>query len=108
MKRRLSAGKHRKLAAAGGGRLRWLPLASLAAYALLDFLLQYLAPSVRLQRALRIPTRALAFADVRPPHSASSRPSQHLLHSSETHRGWGCRRCWGSARGWQAGSLWCG
>ena len=58
------AGGHRNLVSVGTAEARWCPLAILAAYAALDFLLQYGAPAVAAQEVLHVPQSLLDFLQV--------------------------------------------
>ena len=58
------AAGHRNLMSVGTAEARWGPLAILAAYAALDFVLQYGAPAVAAQEVLHVPQSLLDFLQV--------------------------------------------
>ena len=60
----LLAVKKAKLVSRGSQGYNWLPMAVLTAYATADFLVQYLAPSERVVKAIRIPPSLLEFLRV--------------------------------------------
>ena len=71
------AGGHSNLVFVGTAEARWGPLAILAAYAALDFLLQYSAPAVAVQEVVHVPQSLLDFLQVNT--SACMSYGQHVF-----------------------------